>query len=290
MLHVSIIIRSKLWSSVLKIVWDLSSADEETTPLYVADLLNGKRQKLVIVHVLTLGGLRRDRAIQESTFAEFRDSLGELVNQWIESGKLNRDARGEEPLNRNVTWHSPQYPTPLRDILRRFWERNSLIVMQDAEDGRPTARLDLRHGPKKLAASAFIAREFGIAWFQRLLDSVSPQRLSLCDYCRDYFVRTRTPKKDTPIKRGIYCANCKNMGGAKRRGDGRKALKSDMLEAAAKVWSEWKPSHENPDQRTWLAAQLSRQFKRRLKAPLTRRWVSRNLDAIQTEVKRRKDA
>jgi hypothetical protein len=179
MLHVSILIRSKLWSGVLKIVWDLSSADEETTPLYVADLLNGKRQKLVIVHVLTLGGLRMDRAIQESTLAEFRDTLRELVDQWIESGRPNRGSSGDEPLKRNARWTSIQYPTPLRNILKTFSDSMPLIMMPDADSGAPTGRIDLRYGPKKLTPPPLIAREFAIAWFYKLLGAKERLRRGL---------------------------------------------------------------------------------------------------------------
>jgi hypothetical protein len=274
------------------IVWDLSSADEKTTPMYVADLANGKRKKLVVVQVLGLGGLRMEQAIQDSTFSEFRNTLRGLLNQWIASGRPNRELNGDEPLKRNVRWSSIQYPTPLRDTLKRFSDDGLLTIMPDADTGAPTWRMALRHGPKKLRAPALIAKEFAIAWFYRLLGSVSPQRLSLCDECGKYFVHIRTPKKDIPIKGEICCPNCKGKGGAKRSIRSREALRDDMAKAAVDALNEWRPSHRNPDRRLWVVNQLNKQFGHRRNAHITRRWLSekRTLKAIQAEIGRRNNA
>jgi hypothetical protein len=120
----------------------------------------------------------------------------------------------------------------------------------------------------------------------------SPQRLSRCDECETYFVRKRTPKKDIPIKGEIHCQNCKNKGGGKRSNRSRDLLRAAMAATAVDASNEWKPSHKNPDQRLWVIDQVNKQFKQRLKDPITRRWLKekKTLKAIQTEIERRNNA
>lgn len=275
----------------MRMIWDLSTADEKTVPLYVADFLNGRRRKHVIVHVLTLSGLASASSVQDSTFEAFREALRGLVDQWIESGRQSREWEGEEPLKRHLMWVSDAHPRPIRETLHQFWQRNPLHLTPDPRDGVLVARLDIRANATPSTDSIHIAKELGIAWFQRLIESVAPQRLSHCEECHRYFVRKRTPKTNTPIFRGVRCPDCASKGGVRRSLDSRKARKGEMVEFAAKVFDEWKGGNRNPDQNAWLAEQVSKRFKIRLKGVrLTRRWVTQNLKAIRTQVKRRNDA
>ena len=60
--------------------------------------------------------------------------------------------------------------------------------------------------------------------------------------------------------------------------DQRKAERDDLLKTAAEAWNQWEQSHRNPDQREWVASQVSKRC--RLQIPKQRKWVSRNLKKI----------
>ena len=55
-----------------------------------------------------------------------------------------------------------------------------------------------------------------------------------------------------------------------------------LLKTAAEAWVQWKNSHDNPDQREWVARQVNKRC--RLRNPKQRKWVSRNLKKILERV------
>jgi hypothetical protein len=131
-------------------------------------------------------------------------------------------------------------------------------------------------------------RRVAAYWFFQLLNSPYSRHLARCDDCKRYFAYQRAPKTD--IKSGVYCPKCKQSGSVRRVKSARALLQAELIDAASLFWGEWRLSHTHPDQREWLASRVSRQFSRRLKAPLTRKWVSQNINSIQAAIERRTHA
>src|SRR5208282_4982403 len=74
-------------------------------------------------------------------------------------------------------------------------------------------------------------QDAAICLFLQWLDSPARTRLFRCDGCGTYFIRTRTPKRDTPIYHGTFCAACKSKGKdrARRTEDSRNNRTEEMI-------------------------------------------------------------
>jgi hypothetical protein len=217
-----------------------------------------------------------------------------LADLWIDSGKSGPEQSVDNPASRNVEFAPEDRPIP---ISRLFY---SLIGVEPRypvirSDGTQTTEeyifgFDVdsitNHGVK--SALTHFGQKVAMYWFARLLNSPFSRHLARCDKCEAYFAYERAPK--TAIKSGVYCAKCKGRGASLRMKSARAMLQRNMVDVAANVWGEWKSSHRTPDQRDWVAKQVSKRFGPRLKAPLTRKWVSQNLDSIETAIKRSNDA
>jgi hypothetical protein len=263
----------------MELKWDLSGADEKTAPEYVADFLNGKRMRGVIRHVY--GPFVPTSEEQGATFAEFRQSLKGLVDQWIDSGRVDYQTCGESPHDRKLSW-------TVKETLRLFWERNSLRA-EYGRDGRLTVRVDPRRGGfMRLQDGLSRAADYGITWFARLLESKSPERLFRCDgdKCGIYFVRVNAPRKGVAIKHGVFCQKCTNKGGARRTFDARDNLQKRMIGAAADWWPEWKPTRRNGKRSVWVVEKVNEQCGTNKKG----KWVTQHQSEIEEEVLRREHA
>jgi hypothetical protein len=235
----------------MELKWDLSGADEKTAPEYVADFLNGKRMRGVIRHVY--GPFVPTSEEQGATFAEFRQSLKGLVDQWIDSGRVDYQTCGESPHDRKLSW-------TVKETLR-------FMRLQDG-----------------LSRAA----DYGITWFARLLESKSPERLFRCDgdKCGIYFVRVNAPRKGVAIKHGVFCQKCTNKGGARRTFDARDNLQKRMIGAAADWWPEWKPTRRNGKRSVWVVEKVNEQCGTNKKG----KWVTQHQSEIEEEVLRREHA
>jgi hypothetical protein len=128
------------------------------------------------------------------------------------------------------------------------------------------------------------------AIFLQLLDSLAPTRLFRCDGCSAYFMRTRAPKKDTPIYHGSYCANCKRKGKdrVRRTVDGRNRRTQQKTELAADAWAEWKPDHRHGQRSEWVAKRVTAKLPRGESIKVN--WVTLHQTEIEAEVERRNHA
>jgi hypothetical protein len=257
------------------------SGDGKAVPVWVARLLNAPIKEFSC-GLRPLQGKERSAAI-----VEFKNTLRGLVDQWIDSGRVNQAVTGDNPSERSIVWHSNIYPTAIFETLVKFWERNSPRVVVEL-NGSWT----LAVGPKPESAQTqdtlHAARENAIFEFARLLDSLSPERLFRCDACGVYFVRARAPRKDTPIYHGTFCAKCKHRGGVKRVEDRRKQRTAEKIGWAADAWAKWTPSHRHGKRPEWIVAHMNAKLS--ADENITINWVTRHQKEIEAEVERRNHA
>jgi hypothetical protein len=265
---------------------------ERDYPEILARTLNGQDRKGTLEW---LAGIPHDRPIRVQGFGnasresrdaaakEFLSTLRRLADQWLASGMEQTKSIGEQPWTRNVLWFSDTYQERIDKTLQKFLHRNPPPIEPDS-DGRLEIPSHLwlprplvwPFPEPKLEDTLERARDYAISEFQEFLQSGCPQRLFKCNECRKYFALTRKPRE--VIQHGAYCKNCKSAGGARRVEDKRKAERKELLKTAAEEWVQWKHSHRNPDQREWVAAQVSKRC--RLRISKQRKWVSRNLKKI----------
>ncbi len=292
----------------------LSQHGPETTPIvtlpfpghsgdrpnlsFVLDTLHGTSYGLVQFHLFHTGNLMPEEqgkleiilALPEVLRAaenEMMSFIKLLSDLWIDSG---RNGDTDNPSTRNVEFAPEGRRAPIRGI---FYNLVGNLVHY------PAIRLDGTQDPRELVfgmssedfgwrspqeAALRFGEKVAMYWFARFLNSKYSRHLTRCDGCGDYFAYTRAPKTD--IKHGVYCDECKSIGSAKRLKSSRAMLHDEMVKAAAALWDAWKPTHAHPDRGRWIATQVSKQFKKRLAAPVTRKWVSQNLIRIETEIEK----
>ena len=227
----------------------------------------------------------REGSERAAALLEFDNTLRSLTDQWIDSGKDRQDAIVDEPHRRTILWCSTRFPEPIFETLRMFWERNRPRVIVGS-DGRSTLRPEPKAflNPEDLSLEA---RERAIYCFQRLLDSPIRERLCRCDGCRAYFVRARTPKRNTPMFRGVFCPNCKGKGSVQRMNSTRENRKKQLVELAAELWTKWKPIAQYGDRSKWVAERMNKK-QRTLGTFITGKWVTQHQEEIKAEAERRK--
>jgi hypothetical protein len=248
-------------------------------PAHVVNLLNRPIREFPS-GIRPLYGEEREAAI-----AKFKTILRGLVDQWIDSGRVNEAVTGDEPKERNIIWRSPLYPKPLFETLVKFWAAHSARVVE------LNGSLVLQVGPSESAGTEdalSMAGEYATFEFARLLDSPSPQRLSRCDGCGQYFVRQRVPQKR--ICHGTFCprTKCRSMGGAKRVVDSRKQLAQDKIQWAVDAVEKWKPTRRFGEKPDWVVQQVNAKLPRGESVKVN--WYSWHRKDIEAEVNRRKHA
>lgn len=268
----------------------------------VLNVLSGKELGVTALH-LSLGqfGLpayqeqldlihndpRALRIAQENT----KQMMRFLADLWIDSGKSGLGNCVDNPSKRHVELKRSEDDGTLCQYFYQ-WLGNEMQYPQIRVDGTQTHYGTLfgfdpyllEHNNWNTAMEIF-GRKVATYWFFRLLDSPYSRHLARCDECKRYFAYQRAPKTD--IKSGVYCPKCKQSGSVRRVKSARIQLQGELIDAASLAWGEWRSSHTHPDQREWIATRVSKQFSKRLKAPLTRKWVSQNIDLIQAAIKRR---
>jgi hypothetical protein len=208
------------------------------------------------------------------TDAEFLKTLRALVDQWIDSG-INEDGI-ETPSSRYVRGLPKGYSESLFDILHRWLGRNmpKTVLMNEGKIGILDQRPNL-YGELELDA---YAHESAIFYLKELLECPAPHRLGKCrnPKCRTYFIRKRA--RNGEIKRGTYCGKCQLIGASERTRLSRQRRKNQQLDAAAKVWRQWKKSNSYPNRSEWVAKQVNKQV--RSGTPIQAKWVTQNKKTI----------
>jgi hypothetical protein len=209
----------------------------------------------------------------KEAISEFHVTLHSLVDSWLDSGRRGSEDRPWERI------------APLQ-ILKEFMARNPPRL----EIKKPNGSLCFFTWPSTFKQTNQLIAAGDIATYLVLLLMDSPERarLSRCDVCGTYFVRARTPKKDTPIYHGVFCEKHKGKGGAKRTKKSRDDRKDRMVDLAAEFWPQWKPSRSHGKQSEWVAARMNKGL-----APhehITGKWVTQHRSEIEAKIERRKHA
>jgi hypothetical protein len=224
-----------------------------------------------------------------------------LVDAWLESGKR----KGQE-----YPWERQPWREPLEDYI----SRNPPLLMFSKDDlglliapiehrgpKRPSRFTDdfeeaiLSMLPDKQSLDAETRKvlhsgaDSATALYLQLVDSITRVRLFHCDGCGVYFMRTRNPKRDKPIERGTFCANCKGKGGARRTVESRKLRTQKKIGWAADAWEKWKPNRRHGNRSLWVVMQVNTKLPPNENAIKTN-WVTRHQTEIKAEVERRNSA
>lgn len=236
------------------------------------EALNGRLPQETVAFLVgsQLDGL----AAEDSAYVRhaFRRHLCELVDEWINSGKLGEEDR---PWQRSVSSPLPH----------GFTERNPPALLFDAEG--PYLILMPRSNRNKTLTLAI--SDGAVAMFIALLDTPSRARLSRCDECGIYFTRAREPKKEMPIYRGSWCANCEGKGGARRTEKSRQRRTQQMVEWAADAKLRWKSDRRHGEQSSWIVDEVNARLPRDWNL-ISKNWVTRHMNEIEEELERRKHA
>jgi hypothetical protein len=136
-------------------------------------------------------------------------------------------------------------------------------------------------------SSAVRRRDEAILVFLKFLGSPTRTRLSRCDDCLSYIVRSRAPGRN--IRHGSFCKSCKSTGraGMKRMKDTRERRRKELVKLAARWWPKWSRSgHLNQSQ--WVAEMMAGSLPdwRKTKG-ISGNWVTRHSKEIEAEIKRR---
>jgi hypothetical protein len=248
----------------------------------IAGFLNGIAPKSLMK--VLMGAYYVPTEINDLLISEARNHLRRLVDQWIESGRKRSEGGGDSPLDRTISWTSPDYATPLFEILNGYVKRGNLRARL-----RGDGRFFLSMEPSRVKSSDPFpgAREHATYWFVQLLNDPKRERLTRCDACGTYFLRVRTPKKATPIFRGTFCPNCKGKGGVKRMNATRENRTKQMVELASELWPKWRPLRQHGERSKWVAEMMNRK-PRTSRALITGKWVTQHRSEIEAEAKRRK--
>jgi hypothetical protein len=232
----------------------------------------------------------------------FTQSLRWMVDVWIHSAKTVDEEqpwkRAFEPLllqdylKRNPPWLQMTEKGPCLVMFPRVWDKrkrpplatkvvlDSLgIELEDTQS--PNVQFVREIMPSALDAAT--------AMFLQLLDSSERTRLFRCDGCGTYFMRERMPKKDAPIKRGSWCIECTDKGGARRTDKSRERRTQQMLELAADAREKWKNDRRHGELSEWIVGSVNRGLPASWK-PIAKNWVTRHKDEIEAEMNRRNHA
>lgn len=246
-----------------------------TPNIWLLPALNGRLPRLILSVIVT--GSENGIADEDAEFVAqsfSRQLREEMVDKWIDSG---RTGEAENP------WERVAPP-----LLGAFGVRNPPVLSVDAEGPYLMLMPHTRNEGKSLAAAVI---DGAMAMCLQLLDSPTCRRLFRCDGCSVYFMRTRAPKKDTPIYHGSYCANCKRKGKdrIRRTEDSRAERTGQMIGLAADVWPQWKQDRRHGERTEWVAQQVNKRRKSN-RGRIAKNWVTRHQAEIEAEVERRKHA
>ena len=235
------------------------------------------------------GHKQAPREVRDAAIAEFHHTLRGLVNQWIDSGRLQLKANGEQPLERSVRTAVPGYAETIESRLQRFFAEYQPRVLIGGPD-ELFAHFGLIYfssweslADKSTDGLLKRAQDLALYQFVLLLDSPSKHRLFMCDECGEHFVLKRNPRRE--IQRGTFCPKHKAQGAAARMEALRNRQTNKLLDTAAGAWIRWQRRHRNdgqggPEQREWVAEQVNETHGTNFK----RNWVTTNLEEIRKRV------
>ncbi len=242
------------------------------------------------VFELIVNNAQRRESVRTSMIA----MMGLLADLWVDSGKSGVSKSFDDPSTRNVEFVAEGNRGPIRAIFYDLVgnQVHYPAIRFDGTQGTRETYFGMQSEDISWRSAEEVAARFGkkvaMYWFARLLDSPFSRHLARCHECAQYFAYDRAPK--AAIKSGVFCRNCKGRGSAERTRSSRAFAQLHMIVAAADAWGEWKYSRANPNQRGWVAARVSRELLAKGKPPITSKWVSQNITAIEAAIQKRNDA
>ncbi|HZY60887.1 MAG TPA: hypothetical protein VFE38_00065 [Edaphobacter sp.] len=215
---------------------------------------------------------------KEKAYTIFRESLRALIDEWIDTGREGTPGEVIEcPWDRKLTFEAK----------KKVFEVRGAVKVNVLDDGSIELCVDER--PPIYFPLLQRAERYATSWFSRLLDNEARYKLFRCDNCMRYFVRNSAPRKGQYIKRGAFCEQCKNIGGAKRNEVRRRGIQGMRIDAAVEWWTKYPKTREPFEQ--WVIEKINRALKKKgINEPVKRNWLTRNRAQIEAEMERRKHA
>lgn len=270
---------------------------DEPRPLlgFILRVLDGEHRRMIRQHLkyflhldfqactpemeTFLGQLQDDPALLLYAIDGMIETMREMADMWIESGRDRTNPDFDAPANRNV---EDVLPGRAYSLALKI-DRSFLMSYPRYTEMRRDGSLQIvdrfpRFEPEHLKWGVKAALEdHGAKWaafyFSRLLNSPDSRRIARCDHCKAYFAYQRA--RLSTVKIGVSCPACKGKASMKRT----KTSRAKRLDTAAKAWLEWNP-RKAIEQRQWVADRVSDTHA----TTLGRRWVSQNLKGILERV------
>jgi len=213
------------------------------------------------------------------------ETMRQLTDMWIDSGKSRADPGVDTPADRNVMDVLPGRAWSLFEFLDSILFARHALYASLRRDGSmgigdTVPRYSETHEDRSMEDRL---REYGAKfaahWFVKLLSSMDARRIARCDNCGGYFAYERARLRI--IKRGVFCprSRCKGQGSRKRTEKSRARRMGSKIDTAAKAWLNWTP-RKRAEQRQWVANRVNDAHD----TTVGRRWVSQNLDKIMKRV------
>jgi len=214
------------------------------------------------------------------------ETMRQLTDLWIDSGKSPTDADVDAPAVRNVEDVLPGQSESLFDWLDSILFARHPVYASLRRDGSmglgdTFPRYSETHDDRSIEDRL---REYGAKfaahWFVKLLDSADARCIARCDACRSYLAYQRARLRTT--KRGVFCSRCKGKGSSKRT----EISRAKRLDTAARAWGNWLTKHTDPPGLQWIADRVNNAHG----TAFGRRWVSQNLTKIQERMEAQRNA
>ena len=207
------------------------------------------------------------------------ETMKEMADLWIDSGKSQTNADVDTPKDRNVEDVLPGRRSSLAWLIYRLHLSNHEVGKEMYRDGtQKVVERFPRFNPDSMSGLDAALKAYGVTWaayhFSQLLDSPDSHSLSRCDHCKSYFAYERARLRT--VKHGVFCQKCKASASVKRTEASRKA----RLHTAARAWIEYESKPHRLSQREWVAAEVNKSHG----TSFGIRWVSQNLTEIQERV------
>jgi hypothetical protein len=224
----------------------------------------------------------------------FSETLRDMTDMWIDSGKSAMNQHMDSALDRNVKEVLPGREISLLLWIDRLFLRTHANYMGMRPDGsigikKQFPRFDwVMHKFRKhfdalgnldaLKGYGPAMEEYGqmLAAFNmtNLLNSPYSRRVSRCDHCKQYFVYTRA--RLSAVKNGAHCPQCIGKASVVRT----EASRAKRIETAAKEWVRLESKHKGQPEFERIADEVNKSHG----TAFGRRWVSQNLAEIQKTV------
>jgi hypothetical protein len=262
---------------------------------FILKALSGRRYKLILQNLqfhfqFDLSALtpEMDRAIValcnhpelfDHAATSFIETMRDLADMWIDSGKSRTDPDVDTPADRNVEdvvqGRRASLFTYLNIGLFDNYPRYTGMRRDGTQEviGTWPRFWNVDFGMGLIHALETYGRRMAMHHFAGLLDSSDSRLIARCDSCKVYFAYERARLRT--VTRGVFCQDCKTKGSVKRTQESR----SRRIETAARAIVAGQPKRVALEHRLWIAEQVNAVHG----TVFGRRWVSQNWNAIQTQ-------